>query len=159
MIDPISVSSLAITLIGICSSVVNGIKALQTTDAWIETFVTEISGLSRILLSLRGQLDEPLVRRRVLSANTDYTNQYWQHVKRSMYDCGRTIESLHSILQDVTGSPKRGVCIPFRKGTKLGKKKEILEMYMRQIKLHREALNLATQLIAVYLPSLLYPLC
>jgi len=154
MVDPLSVSSLAITVVGICTTILGYVNAIQTTDACLYTLGVEISHLSNVIESLCKQFENPAVRKRILSKNPA-TEIYWQHVKRAMYDCGRTLESLERVLAGLKRGHGNGpIAFAYRAGTriKLGQQAAEIDLYKRQIVSYREAMKLALHVISVYVP-------
>lgn len=153
MIDPLSLTSLAITIVGICNGVVNYLNIIHLADPILNVLGTEVSQLSGILLSLSKHFNNPIERRRVLSGKSSHSEEYWQHVKRSMTDCRRTLEDLRCVLRDLEYDPAGGLFSHFRKGNKLKRQAKQIDTYRQQISAYKDTMNLALQLIAVYFPS------
>jgi hypothetical protein len=147
MVDPLSVSSLAITIVGICGTVANYINTVQTTDAFLDTLGIEVSQLSTVLYELSAQFKNLADRRRVLSADAVNTEPYWVLVKQSLQGCEVSLKRLGGLLQNLNRSHGfiNGALVRLR----LGKQAPEIDLYKQQIVSYREALKLALHLISV----------
>jgi len=147
MVDPLSVSSLAITIVAICGTVGNYINTVQTTDAFLDTLGIEVSQLSTVLYSISAQFKNLAERRRVLSTDAVNTEPYWVLVKQSLQGCELSLKRLRGLLQNLNRSHGfiNGALVRLR----LGQRAPEIDMYKQQIVSYREALKLALHLISV----------
>jgi hypothetical protein len=62
----------------------------------------EINSLSQVLSSVNESLGDPSIENAALASQTGHEGQHWRTVARSLKDCERTLQCLHTILEPLS---------------------------------------------------------
>ena len=158
MIDATSVASAAAVLVGACSRlsryIYNFLNKIEHEETAVRVLKIEIDSLSGVLGSISVKFSDPSTASTVLQSFTGYEDELWGSVKRSMTDCEVTLRTLEQVLRSV----KQGGIGLARRATiqtRLEQRWEEIGVLKQHVTSYHKAMELALQLITVYVRLLL----
>jgi hypothetical protein len=156
--DPISVATASVHLVGACAKlsgyIYSFIQKTQTVDTAVRVLDIEINSLSQVLGSIATSFSDPLVASVALEVQTGHEGQYWQNVKRSMDDCKGTLGSLEQVLEKVGKPDGGGFLRRARKQVNFSLSSHEIDLLRQEIAAYRQTMQIALQMISVSVPDL-----
>jgi Fungal N-terminal domain of STAND proteins len=151
--EPISIATAAVHLVGACGKlsgyIYTFVQQSQMVDTAVHFLDIEVKSLSDILGSIATSFNDPLVASVALESQTGHEGQYWRTVKRSMNDCKGTLENLERILERVGKRESGGFFGRTRKHIKFAMNLSEIDLFKQQVAGYRQTMQLALQMISV----------
>ena len=151
--DPISICTASIALVGASFRILTSIAALiadvRNVDAEIHVLRIEMVSLHQVLLAISNNFNDPALRLEALESQTGHEAEHWRNVARSMADCKDTLESMQRKLQKARGTGKSWFGRPATMVRWSWDSAEIT-MLKQRLAAYRGTMNLSLQMISVY---------
>ena len=149
MMDPLSITASAVSLLGVCLKVSVELKKFRQGCAEARTTVTamlsDVKSLRDILQSMEDTFEELDSQ-----PSTGHIGTHWTNLSRSLQDGRGTLERLEALLKEVNkdvsflDAPRRQIRV---KGAA-----EQIANFRQQIQTYKDALQLSLQTIILYVP-------
>jgi hypothetical protein len=154
--DPCSALATAIAVTKVVSVVsailFTFVQDTRHVDQSLKSFYTEIVVLQTAITSIAENLQSTSLR--TSSSSAQIEADLWSSVNESLIECNKTCEELLVVLKNVSGGPGSK---PFRqtiKQIKLNWENENIQLLRSKVQIHSTSLQLALQVINVYVSNI-----
>lgn len=147
MVDPLSITTGVIALLGTCISVGVQLKSfrdgVETANATVNGLLSDVEGLENVLESMSNTFNQPLNQP---AANaTGHIGNHWKNMAKSLDNARVTLGELQELLEGVN---KQTAILDFsRKHLRLKAASPQIATFRSQIQSYRDALQLSMQSI------------
>ena len=146
MAEPLSIFSITITAITICSNLLRYVRCIRTADMNFEPLQRQLQRLHDVLDNLRDQFEQPIIQQTIRAVQRDFRRaheaRYWETVKMSITDCGQTLQRLQGLLNCAQGG---GVFMRLIRGVRLEDYRDKIERLLQEVIFFRETMQFACQ--------------
>jgi RNA binding exosome subunit len=153
----VSIATTAVNLVSACvrlsSNLSRSVNKAKNVDTTVRVLDIEINSLSQVLGSIATSLSDPLVGQVALESQTGHEGNYWRTVKTTLEDCKGTLASLEQIVAKIGRRQVENLFRRVRQDIRLSATNEReIELLKQQVTAYRQTMQLALQMIAVYVP-------
>lgn len=151
--DPLSIATGAIALVGTCTAILTFLEDKRNVNQKIASLCDEIAGLTKVLKSLETLAREPSLRR----TNHETSNLHpaedvgnWEMVNTTLEECKGTLDRLEQVLENLRSviNVPGIVQLPIR-ALKFQIKNGDITQYKAQIEGYLRLIQICLQLITV----------
>jgi hypothetical protein len=155
MIDPITIATVAGSLVQVCGKVsgyiITYVNKTRTIDSNVEGLSQEIGSLSQVLVAMQDSFESNAINIATLEAGTGHEAAHWKNVRQSLHNCRKTLESLLEVWEKVNKVDSRIPGMPRpKKVVYMIMSEEQITIYKGQIGAFRQTISLSLQLLTVY---------
>ncbi|KUJ21160.1 uncharacterized protein LY89DRAFT_428184 [Mollisia scopiformis] len=157
MVDPISITTGVLSLLGTCYKIVSATKAFHDgmviVDVKVTGLLSDVESFAQALQGLYNTLEEERVKATFQS--TGHIGNLWMNLSKTITDGQNTLVQLQSTLDKINKTV--GILDNARKQLRLNSSMAELAMFQQQIRSYRDTIQLTLQTFILYvsLPSVI----
>ncbi|KAM5356734.1 hypothetical protein ACJ41O_003380 [Fusarium nematophilum] len=144
--DPLSITTGVLGLLGVCYTVGHGLKELydgiESVDETVAGILNDVEALTRVLTTMRATFDN--VSRPV----TGHVGTHWENIDCSLKDGKKALDGLHVVVQEA--SRETSILSGTRKHLRLKAAELKIGLFREQIRSFRETLQLSMQALILW---------
>ena len=153
MADPLSLFASCAAVVTVCSELYKAVTTTRDQHATVKLLREEVKTLLQTVAKMQALEDESL------SKAMDATQvSHWEDIKQVLADCHTTVTKLNRLIISPSESRHRLARV-WKIGADVAKAKwnySGIELLQKQLRLHRDSLNLSMHVIQLYNFSLLH---
>jgi hypothetical protein len=146
MVDPLSISTGVLTLLGVCVNVGVELKTFRNSvtvvDATINGLLRDVENLQQVLESMKDTFEADIT-----GSATGHIGNHWRNVSKSLQNGQNTLNKLQELLEGVNRSTT--ILDGPRKQVRLKAAMEQIATFRHQIQSYRDALHLSLQTVTL----------
>ena len=147
MVEPLSITTGVLSLLGVCFNVGVELKRFRdgvaVVNATVDGLLRDVSGLEQVLESMKETFDR--ANNRHPSQATGHIGNHWKNLSRSLQDGQNTLIRLQELLEGVNKSVT--LLDGPRRQLRFNSAAEQIVAFRQQIQSYRDALQLSLQTI------------
>ena len=155
MIDPITIATVAGSLVQVCGKlsgyIITYVNKSKTIESNVDGLSQEIQSLSQVLMAMQQTFETNAINIATLESGTGHEAAHWKNVRQSLSNCQTTLEALTKVWEKVDKTDSRIPGIPRpKKVMAMIMSEEQITIYKGQISAFRQTISLSLQLLTVY---------
>ncbi|KAL2672353.1 hypothetical protein Neosp_013058 [[Neocosmospora] mangrovei] len=144
--DPLSITTGVLALLGVCYNVGTGLKKLyddiEAVDEAVAAIIEDVKALTKVLNTMKTSFDS------VTGPLTGHVGAHWENIYCSLKDGNEALEGLYKVVQEV--SRETSVLSGTRKQMRLKSAESKIGLFRKQIQSFRDTLQLSMQALILW---------
>lgn len=144
--DPLSITTGVLALLGVCYNVGTGLKKLyddiEAVDETVAAIIEDVKALTKVLNTMKTSFDG------VAGPLTGHVGAHWENIYSSLKDGNGALEGLYEVVKEV--SRETSVLSGTRKQMRLKAAESKIGLFRKQIQSFRDTLQLSMQALILY---------
>ncbi|KAI8650483.1 Helo-like-N domain-containing protein [Fusarium keratoplasticum] len=144
--DPLSITTGVLALLGVCYNVGTGLKKLyddiEAVDETVAAIIEDVKALTKVLNTMKTSFDG------VAGPLTGHVGAHWENIYSSLKDGNEALEGLYKVVQEV--SRETSVLSGTRKQMRLKAAEGKIGLFRKQIQSFRDTLQLSMQALILW---------